>query len=435
MLEYLVRNPAATGARGAQYRSPLDWLDAEPRTVTHPTRGRIMLEPRDYQREVLAAWDHPRRIIVKSRQIGFTQILAMEAYWKARHAGPRTILCVAQREENAAEFIRYVREQSDPDELSRDNELSVRFKNGSRVKAQAATKNPGRGYPASDVYLDEFAFAPWDTSVWQSIAPSVSTGGTITIFSSPRGRANLFYHIWAGQFGDTDWWRRSYSWRVLWDDPWAEARRRSMTREGFAEEYEAADGFLSTGGVLLDSKDVEACFVEGCESGPRPGRLYRLYCDPAGSGKDATVLQVWDVTARPYTLVHQDRWIIARFARLYNRAARLAQTYGCNVLRVDRTGLGEPIVEELEHVLEPHGCEVEPFLFTKPSKEAGLTAVRMLFEERAVRFSDAQLKAEALTYQLPDDDLMTDSLMTLLLMASQMRDERGDAVEDITDML
>ncbi|HEY3269436.1 MAG TPA: hypothetical protein VGM37_21215, partial [Armatimonadota bacterium] len=56
-------------------------------------------------------------------------------------------------------------------------------------------------------------------------------------------------------------------------------------------------------------------------------------------------------------------------------------------------------------------------------------------EDRAVRFSDPQLKAEALTYQEDDDELVTDCLMTLLLMASQMRDERGDEIVDLSYLL
>lgn len=417
-----------------RYPNPLSWLDAEPRYVQHPTRGRVPFEVRDYQREVLAAYNEPRRIVVKSRQIGFTQTFGMEAYWKARYGGRPLILCVAQREENAAEFIRIVREQCREGELARDNELSLTFRNGHRIRAQAATKNPGRGYPASDVYWDESAFAPWDTRVWQSIAPSVSTGGTLTLFSSPNGRANVFYHVWTGMFGTGDWWRRSYSWRVLWDEAWAEVKRRTMTREGFAEEYEAENGFLSTGGVLFDAEDVEACFVEGCETAPVPDRMYRLYCDPAGTGRDATVLQVWDVTAKPYTLAAYDRWTSGKFKRLYRRAYELAELYACDVMTVERNGLGAPIVEELQDTLAPLGCHVDEYLTTHQTKEEARTALKMLLEAREVRFSDEGLKAEALVWQEDDSEQVTDRVMTASFMAKRMREERGDDVEDWTGL-
>jgi hypothetical protein len=431
----LVLDRVRSRAAAPRYPTPLSWLDAEPRYVQHPTRGRIPFEVRDYQREVLAAYNEPRRIIVKSRQIGFTQTFGMEAYWKARYGGRPLILGVAQREENAAEFIRVVREQCDDGDLVRDNALSLKFRNGNRIKAQAATKNPGRGYPASDIYLDEFGFAPWDLKVWQSIAPAVSTGGTVTVYSSPNGRANAFYNIWAGRFGGSDWWRRSYSWRVLWDEAWAEVKRRTMTREGFAEEYEAEAGFLSTGGVLFDAEDVEACFVPGCETPRLPDRMYRLYCDPAGSGKDATALQVWDVTAKPYTLACSDRWITGKFAKLYRRAAELVEAYGCDVMTVERNGLGAPIIEELADTLLPLECRVDEYLTDHKTKEAARTALKMLLEAREIRYSDEQLKAEALVWQEDDKDQVTDSVMTASFMALRMREERGDDVEDWTGLV
>ena len=424
-------------SRSAEFSGPLQWLD-DPKTkpmIVHPTRGRMPFVARDYQRAILERWDAPRRLIVKARQIGITQTLALEAYWKAAHAGRPLVLNVSRNEDQAKQFIRYAREAAENDgmRLTRDNELELEFGNRCRLKAQAATRSAGRGFPASDVYLDELAFAPWAHSIYQSIDPTVSTGGTLTVFSTPKGRANLFYLLWSGGLGGSeDWERWSFPWRVLWDEDWAEKKRRTMTREAFAEEYEAADGFLDSGDAVFSQEDVDACWRPGAAAGPTAGHEYRLSCDPAGSGADATVLQVWDVTHLPYRLMAQERWTTGKFERLYQAAVHLAERYLCEWARIDRTGLGEPVVEELQARLEalPTPCKVEPFVFTARSKEAGLTALQMLVESHGMWFEDEQLRSELLMYQRDDSGLVQDCVMTALMMADQTRG--AGVVEDVT---
>ena len=42
--------------------------------IVHPSRGRIAFEPYWYQHDFLASYHEPRRIILKARQIGFSQV-------------------------------------------------------------------------------------------------------------------------------------------------------------------------------------------------------------------------------------------------------------------------------------------------------------------------------------------------------------------------
>ena len=52
--------------------------------IVHPARGRILFEPYWYQHDFLASYHEPRRIILKARQIGFSQVFAIESLYGAK---------------------------------------------------------------------------------------------------------------------------------------------------------------------------------------------------------------------------------------------------------------------------------------------------------------------------------------------------------------
>lgn len=407
---------------------PLEWIAARaaagnPIRVLHPVTGWTDFRPRDYQREVLEQWRHSRRIIVKSRQIGFSQTFGLEMAYKAQHAGPRRILCVSRNEDQAKDLLRYVRDGvDDPGDLVMDNAGELAFANSSRVKVQPAGPNAGRGFPASDVYLDEFAFAQWADAIYRAILPTVATGGSLTIFSSPNGRANLYYRLWAGQFGQDQWWRRRYDYSVLWDEEWADRQRAMMTSQDFAQEYGA--DFVESGGALFTAADLEACYREGAETEREDGHRYLMAGDPAGAGQDAFVWEVWDITALPFRLVAKERWTRAPFERYYAAGERLADAYQADEAWVDQTGLGAPMVEEIEARLAPKGVLVKGFTFTRKSKAEALTALQLLVQRHNLWHSWSELDRELGMYQADDEDLMTDTVMAAAIMAWATRQHR-----------
>lgn len=375
---------------------------------------------------MLSDWHERLRLVNKSRQLGFSQTFAAEAYWKAKYRGPRRILCVSRNLDSAQEFMSYVAGFCGEGDLDGDgNKTALTFRNGSRIKAEAATQKAGRSFAASDVYLDEFAHAPWQLAIYQSVRPTIATGGTMTVFSSPKGRANLFYQLWAGRMGREQWARYRYDWSWLWDAAWESEQRATMTREAFAEEYGA--DFIESGGALFRQEDIDACYAATLlsERAPRPGRDYLFAADVAGPGEDATVCQVWDVTERPVRLVLSDRWTSGPYERFYQRAAGLVAAWGIRDIWIDATGLGNPMVEETERRVKQR---VEGFTFTRSTKEAALTALQLLVQQYAIAFDDPQLKTELELYQRDDDDLVTDCVMAAAIMAYALSNRPSQGV-------
>lgn len=406
----------------------MEWIKGAKPTILHPTDGLVEFRLRDYQEETLRAWRERARLIVKSRQLGFSQTFGAEAYWKARFRGPRRILAVSRKLEAAMEFVSYVRGFCKSGDLAYggDSKTALTFANGSRLKAEAATRSAGRSFAASDVYLDEMAHAPWALAIWQAVRPTIATGGSITTFSSPKGRANILFQLWSGGLGQKEWWRRRYTWEAMrpygWNDAWAARERAQMTRQQFAEEYEA--DFIESGGTLFAQVDIDACYQAiGLSEEPIHDRLFTA--DVAGPGEDATVCHVWDLTRRPYRLVAHERWVEGPYERFYQTGARMVKQWGCRDVWIDATGLGNPMVEEFSARL---GREVMGFTFTKKTKEAALTALQLLTQQHAYQHQEPQLKTEMELYQREDSELVTDEVMAAAIMAYAVSERPGQGI-------
>jgi hypothetical protein len=142
--------------------TPVEWAESHA-TIVHPSRGRVPFVPYPYQRDFLASYATPRRIVLKARQIGFSQVFALEALYAAIHEPESTILLVSRSQDLAVNLLRYCYQAygnliSAP-ALKKQNESEMGFVSGSRIKSIPANRTTGRGFAATRVYLDEFAYA------------------------------------------------------------------------------------------------------------------------------------------------------------------------------------------------------------------------------------------------------------------------------------
>lgn len=391
--------------------SPVDWLDTTQPKILHPVDGLIPFIPRSYQREVLADWHERLRLLDKARQLGFTTAFAAEAVWKIKYRGPRTIVTLSRNLDAALEFMGYARRMFDPSELRKDNMMEYTWPDGSRLKAVAATRDAGRSIAASDLYIDEFAHCQFQEALYTAVTPTVSTGGTVTIYSSPAGRGNLFYALWAGEYGQQSWKRYTYTWRELHDDAWAERTQAEMGREAFEQEHGA--DFRKSADSPFDEDDVRAGFAQA----PYAQTTYPQWLctiDPSGRGRDWTSVKLWDVSRAPYQEVWFDRWQRGPYSRLYKACRDLRERYGAVEFWVDDTGLGDPIVEEIENAVGKG--RVHGLVWTPTTKMEGLSGLNIMLQEHRLAYRDPQLRTEFLLYQYDDAGLITDCLMSAALL-------------------
>ena len=134
-------------------------------TIQHPQKGKIKFNLYDFQENTLKdIIEHRYNIILKSRQLGISTLVAGYSLWLMLFNADKNILCIAKDRDTAKNLVTKVRVMysSLPQWLKtvvdEDNKQSLRFANGSQIKAVAATTEAGRSEALSLLILDEAAF-------------------------------------------------------------------------------------------------------------------------------------------------------------------------------------------------------------------------------------------------------------------------------------
>lgn len=393
---------------GLMHGSPLLWA-LENATIVLPTEGRKSIEPYRYQ---AALWTDrsPRRIILKARQTGLSNAIAIEALHLAIHRPDSTILFVSRNQDAARGLIGYVQHTLNglraAPVLTKENQGEIAFANGSRIVSLPANPSTGRGIAATRVYLDEFAFCGYDSLIYESIIGTISTGGGMTILSTPNGRNNMFFRLWAGLEGG-EWSRHSIHWSDCprYDEAWAARTRASMTRQSFAQEYDL--DFITSGDAVFDADDLARC-KDG--HNPDPDTCEELVTAwDIGRRQDHTVGitlgrrgEVWHVVGfqrfmAPYPVIQ---------AAIERTRRDMGPTW------VESNGVGDPVIENLS-------VSVEPFVTTARTKTQAIQALQLLVQQGRFKHNVEQLDREMSLYQWADDGIVQDAVMAAAIAAYQ----------------
>jgi hypothetical protein len=285
--------------------------------LQHPKKGKMLFDLYDYQEELIRSLQENRWVIaLLSRQMGKTQTISMYLLWYAMFVKDQTILVASKSNSHAMEImdrIRFAYEEL-PHWLKAGckyyNKHSIEFDNGSRIKSEATTAKTGRGLAISKLYLDELAFINprIQEEMWASLAPTLSTGGSAIISSTPNGDTDLFAQLWRranshpGELG---------SFTPLFF-PWIRHPERG---ENYLKEMQGQLGekkfrqevlceFISSDAMLIDS--IKLSYFKATppinenmgfkfwssDIGGR-NKTYLVGVDPAtGNGNDFTVIEV-----------------------------------------------------------------------------------------------------------------------------------------------
>lgn len=294
--------------------------------VQHPTKGMLPLILYPFQVDMVRAFhDHQKTICLTGRQLGKTATAAGYLLWFAMFHPDKTVLVVANVQRQALEIMQRIRVayESCPDFIragqTEYNKSSIAFDNGSRIVAQATTANSGRGMSISLLYVDEMAFCPPQLieDMFVSLSPTLATGGSCIITSTPRADTDLFAKLWRGANDNRDEHGNKkesgegvngyFPFSAKWhqhpdrDDAWAKAERASIGDRKFEQEHNTA--FLSDEETLIDSKILsnirahEPLFYTNTVrwyDNIDPNRIYMVALDPSlGTGGDYSAIQVF----------------------------------------------------------------------------------------------------------------------------------------------
>jgi hypothetical protein len=190
--------------------------------IQHPQRGRIIFNLYPFQEKVLHLWrDNPYDIILKSRQLGISTLVAGYSLWLMLFQKDKNVLCIATKQETAKNMVTKVKFMFEnlPSWLKipaeENNKLTLRLSNGSQVKAVSAAGDAGRSEAVSLLIIDEAAFIDGISEIWASAQQTLATGGGAIVLSTPFGTGNWFHQTWVkAEAGENDFLPIKLPWYV-----------------------------------------------------------------------------------------------------------------------------------------------------------------------------------------------------------------------------
>lgn len=358
--------------------------------IKHAKRGKIKFEMYDYQEEMVRKY-HTRRfnIVLSARQTGKTETSCAFLLWSAIFKPDRTILVASNKSSNAMEIIakiQYAYEELPHwlkpgiDENSW-NKHTCAFDNKSRIVATTTSADSGRGMAISLLYCDEFAFVKPHVSrqFYDSILPTISTGGAMIISSTPNGDVGQFAELWRGATAKLNEFQHGITY-VPWNAPPGrdeEFKKKFMGLLGerkWRREYECE--FLTEELTLIDSSVITQAerrvdelttaemLIKFSVNGDKfkffkklmPGAIYVVGVDPStGNGNDNGVIQVFEFPSMEQVLEYTNNTLSPQILYTELKAILnfLATVSDEIYFSVENNGVGQGILAAYEGDLTP----------------------------------------------------------------------------------
>jgi len=240
-----------------------------------------------------------------------------------------------------------------------------------------------RGNEATDIVVDEAAFVPEELIAEVAMPMLATTGGTLTLISTPRGMNHFWRFFQMGQETSTNsvsiWSRRSpTSESPFVSSEFLEMQRKLISERAFRVEYEAE--FLDSAGRVFRTEAIDACLVNSFEKEHEPP--YFIGVDWAKFG-DYTAVAILSGIRQQARLVEIDRFHGSSWKEQVEKAARLIRRYPRAQVLCDATGNGDPLVEMLREQLP--GNPIEGLRFTSPIKAEMVDRLAWMFENEALQ--------------------------------------------------
>lgn len=367
------------------------------------------------------------RAVLKSRQIGFSFIIACESIARCHLKDRHQSVCVSYNLEDAKEKVTMVKELHDelPLEFQKkiviDSKTQVGFQsNSSKRRISKVVSNPAkppRG-KSGDVYLDELAHCINDREIYGGSTALISrSGGQLTIGSSPLGQTGLFHDVITNDYDypgfsrqTVPWWLCRHFSKISSDEslislcstlPTKERVYHYGTRElidqfealpleDFQQEFECA--FQDERVAFFPYHVIDPCCQKERSQIPVYSNI-RLLGDVAaklgplylgfdvGRSRNPSELFVFEKQGPLYITRYEQSLKDIPFPRQRELMFEVGDVLGQHWVkwRIDETGMGKNLAEDL--VKKFGSKRVEPITFTSATKERMANSLRILLEE------------------------------------------------------
>lgn len=455
--------------------------------IQHAVKGAIPFAMYPYQKRMVETFANFRQsIVLSARQTGKSWTSGAFLLWHAIFTFEQDIMVLSNKDRNAMQMIRRIRFIYErlpmwlKPGLADDgwNKHEVGFDNGSRILSSPTTEDSARGFSASLLFLDEFAFVRDNVQqeFWGAVSPTFATGGKCIICSTPNGDTNTFATLWRGAhiklFGEEEEGVGANGFapiEVKWDEPPGRGekfKRQEIAKIGedrWEQEYECR--FLSSDPLLIDTK-VLANMTEEI-MGIRPsgmvgdvyffkepirGATYLVGVDPAtGTGEDYTAIQVFEFPALEQIAEWRSKTMSSVLAYdQLKKLLKMLEKLQCNVyFSIENNGVGEGMMslydadetppETAEFVSET-GMKRKGMTTTGKSKIKACLALKEMIERDSMHIKSRFLLEEAKNFVRAAGSYRakrgsTDDLISGTLIITRLLEEMSSFDQDAYDKM
>lgn len=238
--------------------------------VINPVLGKIQFGLYNYQKVVLYYFlKHRFNIVLKFRQAGLTELIAMYCLWLAMYHDNKNIQIISIKDRVAKKVLRKIKfmYKNLPDYLKvpvvngkaseYGTQTEMEFSNGSMITSIPTTEDAGRSEAVSLLVIDEAAIVKWANTIWAAALPTLSTGGSAIMNSTPFGMGNLFHKTFTESLQGLNSFNPI---RLFWnmhpdrDMDWYNTMRENLGPRRTAQEIDG--DFLSSGFTVFDLGDL-----------------------------------------------------------------------------------------------------------------------------------------------------------------------------------
>lgn len=320
----------------------------------------------DFQRNVLDDFLNYRyNIILKSRQIGCSTLIAAYITWFSLFFSNKEILIVANKENTATKLLGRVayaisrlpswmipiNPNNDKHEPRVKQVHTIEFYNDSVIKAIASTEDAGRSDTLSLLVIDEAAMIDINSEgkaekIWVAAEPTIEQSkGRAIVLSRPMGARGFFFSLWQkSKSGFSAFNPIELGWELMpeRDDNWAKQKIISgggdnKAIENFKQEYACHFVIGSTNPVV--DVDVLKYYQENyiCDPieklnfdkglwiwvPPQENHQYLIGADIAGGSSDGdySAFHILDIDTLEVVAEYQGRVTTDKFSEIYIKTA------------------------------------------------------------------------------------------------------------------
>jgi hypothetical protein len=384
----------------------------------------------DGQRRFLEALLSARHVVsVKSRKVGLSTLVCAHAAWTARIRDRNaSVHLLSYRVDAAQELLRILRrgfEELPPFlrlPLERETMTTLVFSAGAgdvrTLKAFPATPNSAIETTSSHLVLDEWAHTFDPEALWTAVEPTLAPRSTSALITTARAADDFVHNYYQrSEEGET---RHTPVFVSALERPdrsaaWLAEKRRQEGKARSLRNYplSAEEAFPYASAPYFAERLIDAAQRDAPPGSPaRRGDRYVKAWDLGR--KDASVC----IVLHQYGTNEAPSWHIACYQRLVEqdfptiqrRIETMHREYPGPTV-IEANSIGGPILANLR-IPE---AELMPFTTSEKSKQAMLTEIELLLQERTLKIHSEfpELLNELHNYRVPDTSIMQDSVMAL----------------------